>query len=128
MIEKRTQTIKEVQTMNETLMNDVLIKSASEENTSRIHKHSKSEIDIIATETYGFNPGQNIDIKTNLKIEIPKDKRLVVTTIKPLLLIGSPFFQGGKLTLRMHNSLIGKNGAHIISPGELICRLTVVSK
>lgn len=114
--------------MMETVMNDVLIKSAESENTSKVHRHSKSEIDIIATETYGFNPGQNIDIKTNLKIDIPNGKKLVVTTMKPLLLIGSPFFSGGKLTLRMHNSLIGKNGVYIVSPGELICRLTVVSK
>lgn len=114
--------------MSETKMNDVLIKAANANNTSRVHKHSKSEIDVIATETYGFNPGQNIDIKTNLKIEIPTGKQLVVTAMKPLLLIGSPFFQGGKLTLRMHNSLVGKNGVHIVSPGELICRLTLVSK
>jgi hypothetical protein len=93
-----------------------------------VHKHSKSEIDVIATETYGFNPGQNIDIKTNLKIDIPSGKELVVTTMRPLMLIGSPFFNGGKLTLRMHNSMTGKSGAYIISPGELICRLTVVSK
>lgn len=115
--------------MAETIMNDVIIKSKeSDENTSRVHRHSKSEIDVIATETYGFNPGQNIDIKTNLTIDVPDDKELVVSTMKPLLLIGSPFFKGGRLTLRMHNSMIGRNGVYIVSPGELICRLTLVSK
>jgi hypothetical protein len=112
--------------MGEIIMNGISITSSNV--ISHVRKHSESEIDIIATETYGFNPGQNIDIKTDLKIEMPKDKQLVVTTIKPLLLIGSPFFQNGKLTLKMHNSMVGKNGAYIVSPGELLCRLTVVSK
>lgn len=114
--------------MIETILEDISIKSTESENASKVHMCSKSEIDIIATETYGFNPGQNIDIKTNLKINVPNSKKMVITTSKPLLLMGSPFFNGGKLTLRIHNSLTGKNGAYIISPGELICRLTVVSK
>ena len=111
--------------MNDFVMEDVKITSVGE--SSKVHKHSKSEIDVISSETYGFNPGENIDIKTNLKINIPSGKKLVVTPMKPLLLIGSPFFEGGKLTLRMHNSLTGKSGVYIVSPGELICRLTVVS-
>lgn len=110
------------------VLEDVTIKSENDERKSKLHKHSKTEIDVIASETYGFNPGQNLDIKTNLRVSVPDGKRLVVSTMRPLLLMGNPFFEGGKLTLRVHNSLTGKNGAYIISPGEIICRLTIISK
>ena len=107
-------------------MKDVIIKKNIE--SSIVCERNDSEIDILASCTYGFNPGQNIDVKTNLKIDLPEKKIMVIETEKPLLLMGSPFFKGGKLTIRLHNSLVGKYGAHIISPGERICRLTLMSK
>lgn len=100
----------------------------SDDDSCTIRKHNTNEIDIVSKETYGFNPGQNIDIQTNLKISVPDDKMVIVTTEKPLLLIGSPIFEGGKLTLRLHNSRIGKYGAHILSPGDNVCRLIVAKK
>lgn len=99
-----------------------------DDTSCEIKKRNAREIDIVSTETYGFNPGQNMDIHTNLKINVPDDKIVILTTDKPLLLIGSPIFEGGKLTLRLHNSRIGKYGAHILSPGENVCRLTIASK
>ena len=91
-------------------------------------KHGENEIDVLSYEVYGFNPGQNLDIKTNLALAIPDDKMCIIMPTKPLLLLHTPIFEGGKLTFRVHNSSVGKYGTHIVSPGETICRLRVVSK
>lgn len=97
-------------------------------NLSNFKKINKTEMSILSTETYGFNPGQNLDIKTHLDMTLPEGTEFVITPMRPLLLIGEPFYKGGKLTLRFHNSMIGKSGACIISKGDVVCKLTLVSK
>lgn len=98
-----------------------------DETSSKIKQCGPKEFKIISKDVYGFNPGQNVDIKTNIMINIPKGKAVVITPARPLLLIGSPFFNGGKLTMRLHNSQTGKYGTYIVGRNEELCKLTVVS-
>ena len=98
------------------------------ENPSYIQQVDDNTIEIFANETYGFNSGQNIDIKTGLNFKFPKNTHCIIKPEKPLLMMGQPFYDGGALTLRFHNSYVGKNGAYIISKGEPLCKLIAVKQ
>lgn len=105
--------------------NGIVLKN---ENESSSLRQNGSKISVLSSKVYGFNPGETMDIKTGIEVDIPKGKAIVICPAKPLTVIGNPIFTGKMLTIRLHNSQIGKYGAHIISRGDKICDLIVMEQ